>query len=163
MEALTSSKRGLEKDRDIEPEKSSIGLISSRISSSPEAATGSPATRACHASFPINQSKESVCRASRLGTSSCSEIFPKEIRSGPCGLPALFREVVLPGRETAKVRPSEDRRRRCARTPIDPRQGGHESRKAAQTSSVAARHTAVHSGVERVGSPDLTPPFGGRP
>src|SRR5215207_3658978 len=157
MEALTSSKRGLEKDRDIEPEKSSMGLISSRISSSPDAASGSPETRACHASLPISQSKESVCRASRCGTSSCSEIFPKEIRSGPCGLPALLREgMVLPGRETAKVRPSEDRRRRCAHTPIDPRQGEHESRKAAQTRSVAERHTAVHSGVEKVGSQDLT-------
>jgi hypothetical protein len=30
-EALTSSKRGSEKDSDIEPEKSSIGEISSRI------------------------------------------------------------------------------------------------------------------------------------
>ena len=34
-EALTSSKRGSEKDRDMEPEKSSMGEISVRISSRP--------------------------------------------------------------------------------------------------------------------------------
>src|SRR3954471_18434549 len=57
IEALTSSKRGLENDRDIEPEKSSMGEISSRISSRPDAETGSPATLACQDSLPINQSK----------------------------------------------------------------------------------------------------------
>ena len=42
MDALTSSKRGLEKDRLIEPEKSSIGDSSPRISSRPDCAVGSP-------------------------------------------------------------------------------------------------------------------------
>ena len=38
IEALTSSKRGAENDSDIVPEKSSIGLISSRISARPDRA-----------------------------------------------------------------------------------------------------------------------------
>src|SRR3712207_1924357 len=59
-DALTSSKRGLEKDSDIEPLKSSIGEISSRISASP------PTAEACssgervarHSGLPISQSNE---------------------------------------------------------------------------------------------------------
>src|SRR6266571_5117764 len=58
MDALTSSKRGLEKDRLIEPEKSSIGEISPRISSSPDWAVSSAATRARQASLPTSQSND---------------------------------------------------------------------------------------------------------
>src|SRR5919198_4256129 len=86
-EALTSSKRGLEKDSDIDPEKSSIGEISPRISSSPDCALGSSATRSRQASLPISQSNDSVCRARRLGTSSGSRVFAKEIRRGAPGIP----------------------------------------------------------------------------
>src|SRR5664279_3852194 len=90
MEALTSSKRGLEKDRLIEPEKSSIGESSVRISSRPEIAADSPplaALRARHAALPTNQSKDSVCSARRLGTSSGSRILAKDVRGGDPGIP----------------------------------------------------------------------------
>src|ERR1700743_1305201 len=80
IDALTSSKRGLEKDRLIEPEKSSIGEISPRISSRPDwsrtTVPGSAlAERSRHASLPTSQSKDSVCSARRLGTSSGSRVF----------------------------------------------------------------------------------------
>ena len=68
------------------PEKSSMGLISSRISASPDRACGSSAVRACQASLPISQSKDWVWIASRSGTSRCSVILPKEIRRGANGL-----------------------------------------------------------------------------
>ena len=115
-DALTSSKRGLEKDSDIDPEKSSIGEISPRISSRPERASGSCATRARHLSLPTSQSNESVCRASRSGTSRGSRILAKETLLGAPGIPFRSDESVVPvpGRETAKMRPSEDRRRQCA-------------------------------------------------
>ena len=66
IDALTSSKRGLEKDRLIEPEKSSIGEISPRISSRPDwSRTTVPASalaeRSRQASLPTSQSKDSVC------------------------------------------------------------------------------------------------------
>src|SRR6478752_3785570 len=93
--ALTSSKRGSEKDRERFPEKSSIGEISSRISSSP-LGVGS-ACRARQADPPISQSKESVCNARRFGTSSGSRSFAKETR--------LLPEVGLDKLVTAKMRP----------------------------------------------------------
>ena len=109
-EALTSSKRGSEKDSDIEPEKSSIGEISARISSRPPTGFSSPASirRWNHASSPTSQSKDSVCRSSRSGTSSGSAIFANETR---VGAPGRFRwsEVVarvLVARDDAKMRPS---------------------------------------------------------
>src|SRR3954454_1804582 len=113
MDALTCSKRGLEKDRLIEPEKSSMGESSVRISSSPDWATPArSATRACQAPFPTSQSKDSVCNARRLGTSSGSRILAKEVRGGAPGIPALPVPAVdgtdLPERETAKMRPSQD-------------------------------------------------------
>src|SRR5690348_5573843 len=112
MDALTSSKRGLEKDRLIDPEKSSIGESSVRISSSPDWAGVSPlppeASRARQASLPTSQSKDSVCRASRFGTSSGSRIFAKDVRGGEPGIPGEWAELVLPERETAKMRPSKD-------------------------------------------------------
>src|SRR4051794_41072469 len=91
MDALTSSKRGLEKDRLMEPEKSSIGESSSKISSRPDwAGRTCSAARACQDSFPINQSKDSVCKARRFGTSSGSRILAKEVRGGAPGIPDLL-------------------------------------------------------------------------
>src|SRR5918998_4792128 len=116
-EALTSSKRGSEKDSDIEPEKSSIGEISSRISARPPFGSTSPASvrRRVHSSAPTSHWNDWVCRSSRSGTSSGSRIFAKETRGGaPGGCPLvllLTGEVFATGglvaRETAKMRPSE--------------------------------------------------------
>ncbi len=53
----------------------------------------------------MSQSKESVWSASRFGTSSFSSILPNEVRLGAC---LLLLELVLPVREAAKIRPSED-------------------------------------------------------
>src|SRR4051794_28271080 len=132
-DALTSSKRGLEKDSDIEPLKSSIGLISSRISARPPTASacswGESVAR--HSGLPISQSNEAVCSASRSGTSSGSLILAKETRSGApgifcwsaspvrgpdCGSCGVVRVVpdsvvlaeILVGPEPAKMRPSKD-------------------------------------------------------
>src|ERR1700742_1248673 len=112
IEALTSSKRGAENDSDIVPEKSSIGLISSRISASPERACLSSLERFAHASLPTNQSNDSVWMARRLGTSRCSVILPNETRRGAN---ALDVRLVFAGREAAKMRPSEDL---CCRTAV---------------------------------------------
>src|SRR6266550_579405 len=158
-EALTSSNRGLEKDSDIEPEKSSIGEISPRISSSPDWALGSSVTRPRQRWLPTSQSNDSVCSARRLGTSSGSRILANEIRYGALGIPERSAVVVVPGRETAKMRPSEDRRRRYARSPRRPgREAGKEAleepaggQRAAQTSSVAEPATAVEDVVVRYG------------
>src|SRR5581483_10846803 len=100
MDALTSSKRGLEKDRLIEPEKSSIGDSSVRISSSPDwvRAPASPA-RPCQAALPTSQSNDSVCSARRFGTSSGSRILAKEVRGGAPGIPSeVPAELALPER-----------------------------------------------------------------
>src|SRR3954452_13965414 len=120
-DALTSSKRGLEKDSDIEPLKSSIGEISSRISARPPTASAcsSGESVARHSGLPISQSNDAVCRASRSGTSRGSEIFANDTRSGAPGIfcwSALpdrgpvwgLGWVVLVGREPAKMRPSKD-------------------------------------------------------
>jgi hypothetical protein len=102
----------LEKERLIEPEKSSMGEISPRISSRPDcgSATPSAATRDRHRSLPTSQSKDSVCSARRFGTSSGSRILAKEVRVGEPGIPNSFSStaVDLPEREDAKTRPSED-------------------------------------------------------
>src|SRR3954452_8085785 len=87
IEYLGGSNRWSRNDSDIEPEKTSIGEISSKISSRPEvvgtlclALSSAASTRACHLELPRSQSKLSVCRARRFGTSSGSRILPKEIR-----------------------------------------------------------------------------------
>ena len=88
IEYFAGSKRWSRKVRDIDPEKSSIGEISSKISSRPEVVgTSRPAaccaaTRSFHAWLPTSQSKLSVCSARRFGTSSGSRIFAKETRRG---------------------------------------------------------------------------------
>src|SRR5690348_9053884 len=98
MDALTSSKRGLEKDRLIDPEKSSIGESSLRISSSPDWAVGSSPTRSRHASLPISQSKDWVWRARRFGTSRGSRILANDVRDGAPGMPCdvPYWELALP-------------------------------------------------------------------
>ena len=72
------------------PWKSSIGLISSKISARPDL-TGmsvrpdamASVTRARHKSLPSNESKLSTWSDKRFGTSSGSRIFAKLIRLGP--------------------------------------------------------------------------------
>src|SRR6476469_10124894 len=87
MEYVTPSKRWSRKLSDIEPLKSSIGEISSKISSRPERsgtssrpASRAVATRCCQRSLPRSQSKRSVWRARRSGTSRGSRILAKDRR-----------------------------------------------------------------------------------
>src|SRR6187431_780059 len=109
MEYLTSSKRWSRKLSDIEPLKSSIGEISSKISSRPERSGTSlrpsafaAATRACQRSFPRSQSKLSVWSARRSGTSRGSRIFAKDRRpEGVCAVDMFVAE-----RAAAKEGPS---------------------------------------------------------
>ena len=91
------------------PWKSSIGEISSKISSKPDLVETSvrPSSsaawvRACQVSFPINQSKLSTWRARRSGTSMASAILAKERRRGPAGR----EDVRVTVREAAKRGPS---------------------------------------------------------
>src|SRR4029450_4747900 len=104
------SKRWPRNDSDIVPLKSSIGEISSKISSRPEGddrsvrpSASAAATRCCQASFPTSQSKLSTCNASRSGTSRGSEIFAKEMRREPGPL-VLLLDLGL--REATKGGPS---------------------------------------------------------
>src|ERR1041384_615861 len=55
IDAFTSSKRGAENESDMVPEKSSMGLISSRISARPDRALGSSLDRDAQASLPTSQ------------------------------------------------------------------------------------------------------------
>src|SRR5215831_12180376 len=148
-EYLGGSKRWSRKDRDIVPVKSSIGLISSKISSRPDCSgmSLSPAlcadsTRASQRSLPSSQSNESVCRARRPGTSSGSVKRAKETRR----LAGLVAEAL---RDAANRGPSElvanfhrtqtnalRTRREGARVVQDVRES------AAQIGSVAYGHTA---------------------
>src|SRR4249920_71388 len=86
-EYLGGSNRWSRKDSDMVPVKSSIGLISSKISSRPDCsgmslspALCAAATRATQRSLPSSQSNESVCRARRPGTSRGSVKRAKETR-----------------------------------------------------------------------------------
>ena len=99
-EYLGGSNRWSRNDRDMVPEKSSIGLISSKISSRPDwvgtslrPACRAASTRAFHFSLPSSQSKDSVCRARRSGTSSGSWMRAKETRRGPAGTAEALREA----------------------------------------------------------------------
>src|SRR3984885_2634693 len=103
-EYLGGSNRWSRNDRDIVPEKSSIGLISSKISSSPDCSAMSlrPASlaawvRAFHFSFPSSQSNESVCRASRSGTFRGSLIRANETRFGPRFVAEALRDAANRG------------------------------------------------------------------
>src|SRR5699024_6101075 len=86
IEYLGASNRCSRNDSDMDPPKSSIGEISSKMSSRPEvvATESSPismasATRSCHVSETISQTKLSVCRPYRWGPSWGSRIFAKEL------------------------------------------------------------------------------------
>src|SRR5216683_2850399 len=88
-EYLGGSNRWSRNESDIVPEKSSIGLISSKISSRPDCSGTSlrPAslaawTRPFHLSLPSSQSNDSVCKARRSGTFSGSVMRAKETRRG---------------------------------------------------------------------------------
>src|SRR5262245_46037594 len=101
---LGGSNRWSRNDSDIVPVKSSIGLISSKISSRPDCSDRSlrPSLRSastlpCHRSLPSSQSNESVCRASRLGTSRGSWIRAKEMRCGPGAIAEALREAANRG------------------------------------------------------------------
>src|SRR3954447_19000041 len=133
------------------PEKSSMGLISSKISSSPDwvgtslrPACWAASTRAFHLSLPSNQSKDSVCSARRSGTPRGSLMRAKETRFGPVA-------VIEALREAAKSGPSEGSRRTDGAharpsTSENPRETGVQvvdSQRAAQKGSVADRYTAV--------------------
>ena len=105
--ALTSSKRGSVKLRDIEPEKSSIGDSSSSTSSRPPLGSTSPRASAIsrQRGEPINHSNESIWTSSKPGTSSGSRSLAKEIRFGAPGT-ELEVVVALLWLETAKMHPS---------------------------------------------------------
>src|SRR6202044_3245192 len=86
------------------PEKSSIGLISSKISSRPDCSGTSlrpPAlaslVRVCHLSLPSSQSNDSVCRASRSGTFRGSLIRAKDTRRGPRFVAEALRDAANRG------------------------------------------------------------------
>src|ERR1700745_4020933 len=103
-EYLGGSNRWSRNDRDIVPEKSSIGLISSKISSSPDCSAMSlrPASlaaeiRAFHFSLPSSQSNDSVCRASRSGTFKGSLIRAKDTRRGPRFVAEALRDAANRG------------------------------------------------------------------
>src|SRR5690349_22781794 len=115
-EYLGGSNRWSRNESDIVPVKSSIGLISSKISSRPDCSGRSlrPSVcsfsiLACHLSLPSNQSNDSVCKARRLGTSSGSLMRAKEMRWGPGAIAEALREAANRG-------PSELVAERSART-----------------------------------------------
>src|SRR4051794_21488660 len=97
-EYLVGSKRWSRKLSDIDPEKSSMGEISSKISSRPDRvetssrpASTASLTRDCQSSLPTSQSNEETCRSSRLGTSSGSRILAKEMRGFLLDVRGLLR------------------------------------------------------------------------
>src|SRR3954453_6246750 len=112
MECGGSISRGSRNSSDMVSEKSRIGLISSRISSSPDSEPGSALAR--HSSLPISHLNEAVCRARRSGTSSGSLMRAKEIRRG-AREEEVGADVV---RDAAKWGPYDARW--LARTPSDP-------------------------------------------
>src|SRR5690349_4430600 len=147
-EYLGGSNRWSRNDRDMVPVKSSIGLISSKISSRPDCSgmSLSPAlcaasTRARQRSLPSSQSNESVCRARRPGTSRGSLKRAKETRRG-----AVLAAEAL--RDAANRGPSElvaDYSPHAHETPCGDaaRVRGCRGRKsAAQIGSVARSYTA---------------------
>ena len=60
-------------------------------------------TRACQRSLPTRRSKLSVCSASRLGTSSGSWIFAKEMRRGMLSLVGWLAETFVSVLEATKM------------------------------------------------------------
>src|SRR5450432_3440555 len=150
MEFLAGSKRWSRNDSDIVPEKSSIGLISSKISSRPDdkltssrPALVATSTRDFQTSLPSSQSKDSTWRARRFGTSSGSRILAKETRGGAYVGPEVRGPDVEVLREAAKGGPSRARNI-VVRTTDRPRSHTGDQR-TAQKSSVLNGHTAVEA------------------
>src|SRR5580658_2443856 len=153
-EYLGGSNRWSRNESDMVPEKSSIGLISSKISSRPDcsgtslrAASLASLIRACHLSLPSSQSNDSVCRASTSGTFSGSWIRAKDTRLGPRFDAEVDGAEAL--RDAANRGPSElvaeisPHARQTPRGKYPVARGGNRGRQsAAQTSSIAGRHTA---------------------
>jgi len=101
-----SSRNGFVKESCIVSERSSMGEISSKISSRPlwvgrsfRPAACASSTRVRQASLPTSQSKLSVWRARRSGTVRVSVILAKERRDAP--LPLMG--VVASGAETKEM------------------------------------------------------------
>src|SRR3954447_4486739 len=113
MECGGSMSRGSRNSSDIVSEKSRMGLISSRISSSPDSEPASAVAR--HSSAPMSHLNEEVCSARRSGTSSGSVMRAKEMRRGAREDVAGADGVV---RDAAKWGPSEARW--LTRTPRNP-------------------------------------------
>src|SRR3954453_3805369 len=105
---------GSRNSSDMVSEKSRMGLISVRISSSPLCAP--LATPARHSSDPMSHLNEAVCSARRSGTSRGSAIRAKEMRRGG-GDDEVGAEVE---RDAAKWGPSSESSLRLARTPNAP-------------------------------------------
>src|ERR1035437_10592651 len=130
------------------PVKSSIGLISSKISSRPDC-SGTSLAPACRAasirfrqrSLPSNQSNESVCRARRSGTSRGSLKRAKETRR----VAELVAEAL---REAANRGPSElvaELSPHARETPADTPRGGSRKPRTSECSancSTAEGHAA---------------------
>src|SRR5579864_9313157 len=154
-EYLGGSNRWSRNESDMVPEKSSIGLISSKISSRPDCsgtlvcpAALASLMRACHRSLPSSQSNDSVCRASRSGTLSGSWMRAKDTRRAP-GEFAAKVVVAEALRDAANRGPSElvaeisPHARQTPRGKYPVARGWNRGRQsAAQTSSVAGRRTA---------------------
>src|SRR6202161_4074473 len=147
-EYLGGSNRWSRNERDMVPVKSSIGLISSKISSRPDCsgtsftpASCAASTRERQRSLPSSQSNESVCRARRSGTSRGSLKRAKVTRRG-----AVLAAETL--RDAANRGPSElvaDYSPHARETPCGEaaRVRGCRGRKsAAQIGSVAYGYTA---------------------
>src|SRR3984957_7506852 len=103
-EYLGGSNRWSRNESDMVPVKSSMGLISSKISSRPDCSgrslcpsAFSDSMRERHRSLPSSQSKESVWRARSPGTSSGSLMRAKETRRGPGTLAEALREAANRG------------------------------------------------------------------
>src|SRR6266700_5523081 len=153
-EYLGGSNRWSRNESDIVPVKSSIGLISSKISSRPDCSGRSLRPRLCstsilsrHFSLPSSQSNESVCRARRLGTSSGSVMRAKEMRYGPGAIAEALREAANRGpSELVAERSPRARKTPCGLAPVRGQPVGYDVAEghvgAAQIGSVVDRHTA---------------------
>src|SRR5215470_569732 len=146
-EYFGGSNRWSRNERDMVLVKSSMGLISSKISSRPDCSGTSwrPAFVAAsilpfQRSLPSSQSNDSVCRASRPGTSSGSLIRAKETREGPRALAEALRDAANRGPSELVADVHRTHAKRPAGRPRGVR-GCRGRQSAAQKSSVAERHT----------------------
>src|ERR1017187_3378962 len=147
-EYFGGSNRWSRNERDMVPVKSSIGLISSKISSRRDCsgrslcpAVLSASSRVRQRSLPSSQSNDSVCRARRLGTSSGSLIRANETRRGPGAVAEALREAANRGPSKQVV--ADGHRAHAKRPPDTPRgvRGCRGRVDAAQIGSVVGRHT----------------------